>query len=703
MDRVAKTNEDVNRSMDASLKLEELYLSIETIGIERRNFLLTRESTYQWSILEIETHIDKQLKELSDFIDTNKLQHENFDVLKNLIQQKFALANETTHQGTRTNSQESISSSIVKGNELMEQIVNQIHTMLQVEKERLATFRAELVFKQRSTPIYLYIISIFSLGLLAFAFYKISKDSKNQKSINQELQLSIDTLGLAEKVGNNGIWTLDLNSGALKFSSHLYKLLGLNSSVEPSLERFIEQVHPEDQDFVAQKFKDLKTDNNLASFRYRVVDSVGQQRQFQSLGQRVETKEGNIILLVMTTDVTREIEDQLKLEGINYVLSERNKNLSVANENYLEAEKIGYFGTWQFFFKEKEFVFSENFLRLFGIDPASFSQQIKHLLPYVYSEDRELVAQMIQKIYDGQEFEPFVSRIMPADHHQIRYISTTCRRISNPYSGDYILVITQDISEEFLVKLDLEQKNVILEANNSELQAFNYAASHDLQEPLRKIETFLSRLRETNYENLTPNGKQYMDRTLVAANRMRSLIDDLLHFSRSTRSEENFERTDLNGLMRNALEELAHLIEEKQAIVTFEHLPTIEVIPFQIQQVFVNLISNSLKYSKKGQVPRIDILSEKSSSDKEAVIRNEIKTKFFKFTFKDNGIGFENQYSEKIFTLFNRLHSREDYRGTGIGLAICKKVVENHGGYIYAQGEPEQGAIFTILLPDRTE
>ncbi len=701
MDQIGQTNSQVNRSFDVSLNLEELLSSVNSMEVDLQNYILTQQLLFKNRITEKEERIRENTQKIAVLTYKNERQFKNLVALRSLITRNLNLLKETINNHEHNVSREEFSKLVAERSHMRSQIVGQIEVMQVLEHRHLEELREELLFSQKYTPIYLYLISLFSLGLLAFSFFRINKDFKKQKLINQELQLSIDTLELAETVGNNGVWTLDLNSGALKFSTNLFKLLGLPETSRVGLDLFMRQVHPEDQPFVEGKIKDLKSGNEVGSFRYRVVHPDGQQRQFQSLGRIVRTGNNQLILLVMTTDVTREFEDQLKLEGINYVLTERNKNLSVANETYLEAEKIGYFGTWQFFYKEKQFVFSRNLVRLFGVDPDSFSQQIKHLLPYVYSEDRELISQVIQKIYEGEEFEPFVSRIIPKDHPQMRYVSTTGKRISNPFTGDYLLVITQDITEEFLIKLDLEQNNVVLEANNSELQAFNYAASHDLQEPLRKIETFLSRLRDTNYENLSDNGKQYMDRTLVAANRMRSLIDDLLHFSRTTRSEASFERTDLNLLLQNAKEELAHLVEEKRAEITTEPLPVLEVIPFQIQQMFVNLIGNSLKYSSSNREPRIEITCTKTSSDLEPVIRNEVKTNYYKLVFKDNGIGFENQYSERIFTLFNRLHSREDYRGTGIGLAICKKVIENHNGYIYAQGEPGVGSIFTILLPEQ--
>ncbi|MBK6283599.1 MAG: hypothetical protein IPF54_13990 [Draconibacterium sp.] len=182
---------------------------------------------------------------------------------------------------------------------------------------------------------------------------------------------------------------------------------------------------------------------------------------------------------------------------------------------------------------------------------------------------------------------------------------------------------------------------------------------------------------------------------------MRTLIDDLLLFSRTNKIDKTFEQTDLNQILKNTLSELSQSIEEKNANIQSDRLPELKVISFQIQQLFQNLISNSLKYNNPGVDPFIKFECEQiKSSDYPAlnITRNKI---FYKITVTDNGIGFEQQYAEKIFTIFTRLHTSADYPGTGIGLSICKKIVENHSGYIFAEGKPGIGSVFNIFLPSR--
>jgi light-regulated signal transduction histidine kinase (bacteriophytochrome) len=231
------------------------------------------------------------------------------------------------------------------------------------------------------------------------------------------------------------------------------------------------------------------------------------------------------------------------------------------------------------------------------------------------------------------------------------------------------------------------------------LESFNRVASHDLQEPLRKIQTFISRISENDKANLSEKGKEYVSKIESSASKMRILIDDLLLFSRTNKAEKIFEKTDLNLLLANASQELAQDIEEKNAIIQSSQLPVLNVIAFQMQQLFVNLIGNALKYNKPGVAPEIKIECEKLSTKDLPVFITDKRKEYYKISVSDNGIGFEQEYAEKIFILFNRLHQKSDYAGTGIGLSICKKIAENHNGYIIAEGEPGVGATFSVFLP----
>jgi PAS domain S-box-containing protein len=241
---------------------------------------------------------------------------------------------------------------------------------------------------------------------------------------------------------------------------------------------------------------------------------------------------------------------------------------------------------------------------------------------------------------------------------------------------------------------DLTIANSQLERSNRELEQFAYAASHDMQEPLRKIQTFASFLEENAPEALAETPRRFITKIRESAKRMAGIIDDLLHYSRQGRNDLGFVETDLNGVIAGVRSDLELLIQQKGGSISADHLPMIQAVPLQMHQLFYNLINNALKFSRPGVPPEIRIKAKVIHKDEE-----KNSPPYFVITVQDNGIGFEQQYADKIFQLFQRLNDRYSYSGTGIGLALCKKIVVNHGGEITARSEPDKGATFTILLP----
>jgi PAS domain S-box-containing protein len=258
--------------------------------------------------------------------------------------------------------------------------------------------------------------------------------------------------------------------------------------------------------------------------------------------------------------------------------------------------------------------------------------------------------------------------------------------------------VTRDLTEQKITNDKILAYTEELELQNSELEQFAYVASHDLQEPLRKIQTFTGLIQD-NQDN-KDLVKVYFEKLERSAKRMGELVKSLLNYSRLTKDKNNLLQTavDLNTIIEEVKLDFELLIEERKATIICEPLPTVTGNHMQLGQLCSNLISNSLKFSKADPIVRISstVVTKDQIADPPKSFSDG---KYYKITFEDNGIGFEQQYDKLIFSLFQRLHGKLDYAGTGIGLALCKKIVENHNGLINATGEPGKGATFNVYLP----
>ncbi|MBI2201214.1 MAG: hypothetical protein HYU43_04660, partial [Armatimonadetes bacterium] len=260
----------------------------------------------------------------------------------------------------------------------------------------------------------------------------------------------------------------------------------------------------------------------------------------------------------------------------------------------------------------------------------------------------------------------------------------------------------RNITERKQAEEVLRRQTEELQRSNAELEQFAYVASHDLREPLRKIQAFSDRLQLTMGSKIDERERDYLERMRGAAERMQTLINDLLAFSRITTRAQPFVQVDLNQVMREVLSDLEVSVEQTGGRVEVGNLPTIEAEPTQMRQVLQNLLSNGLKFHRPEEPPLVRIYSSllpapSLNLDGRGALGNE----FYQILVQDNGIGFEEQYLDRIFTLFQRLHGREDYEGTGMGLALCRKIVERHAGHITAKSKPGKGSTFIVTLPSR--
>ena len=267
--------------------------------------------------------------------------------------------------------------------------------------------------------------------------------------------------------------------------------------------------------------------------------------------------------------------------------------------------------------------------------------------------------------------------------------------------GDEVLVTFTDHTTLKRLQRTLEAKMEELRRSNTNLEEFAHAASHDLKEPIRKVQTFASRLRFSLQSRINESEASLFERMTLATERMHQLVDDLLQYSQVSFTSQQKEEVDLNERLRQVLSDLEVQIEEKRATITVGPLPTVKGYGRQLQQLFQNLISNALKYSQPGVPPQITVQARivKALDVPQRLSAEPGDKEFDLIEVQDNGIGFEQQYAERIFQMFQRLHGRSEYAGTGVGLSIVQKVAENHEGYVTAESEPGQGATFRIYFP----
>lgn len=380
-------------------------------------------------------------------------------------------------------------------------------------------------------------------------------------------------------------------------------------------------------------------------------------------------------------------------------LVSQNIRLKIFDESSNQAEILGNYGSWVLNLEDRTFNYSDNQFRLLGCIPQSFTPTFDNLLDHIHPDDKEILVNAFQSVEDTEILPLIHYRIIKKDTLEIRHFKTTAKIFVDRLDNKNMIGTTQDITDDYNKTQLIELRNKELEQNNKELTEFNHVASHDLQEPLRKIQTFISRIEYKESDTLSESARGYFEKIQEGSNRMRILIDDLLQYSRTNRSEKTFEITDLNTIASNAISELSESIADKKAQIHFQKLHKVNGIPFQLEQLFINIIGNSLKYSKTDETPIVNITTKKVKASKTPKLNDNSKRDYIKISFKDNGMGFKQEYAEKIFLLFNRLHGKKDFPGTGVGLAICKKIVENHKGYIFAKGKPNEGAVFEIYLP----
>ena len=542
---------------------------------------------------------------------------------------------------------------------------------------------------------------IWSRGLVTFdnevpvSMKGIVMDITHKYLMVEQLRQSEQLNKQAQAITHIGNWIWEMGTGEIYWSDELYRIYGLEPQSEiMTFERWFDMIHPDDRERRLTEIKKSMTTLEVADYTMRIIAADGKVKVLRGKGEVITERSRKRMKLVGSCqDVTTEFNLNKELKEKEDYLKQLINN---APDAIIVVDKNSTISLWN---PKTEEIFGWLAEEVMGKDvneilipPQNRESYTRELNRYLETGvttvlNRTMEVKMLHK--NNEEFDVALTISQSMQNGKILFIA-----------------FLRDITRQKQIKLELQNlnaslasKNSELELMNKELESFNYVASHDLKEPLRKIQIFAHRILEKGSGEIPHATVDYFNKIITASSRMQLLIEDLLVFSQTTAGKDKFEQVNLNEVLGEVLNMLSTAIEEKRAVIQSEVLPVVKAIPFQMQQLFLNLISNAIKYSNVEVSPRIHIAVRPV---KGLVIEHPLlleDTAYWEFKVEDNGIGFSEEYSEKIFELFQRLHNKDKYFGTGIGLAICKKILHNHHGFIRAQSEVAKGSVFYFYLP----
>ena len=533
----------------------------------------------------------------------------------------------------------------------------------------------------------------------------ITQETENEEQEKQKQS----QLNNAESVFMYGSWEWTLGTDYVVWSNGLFDIFGYDATEYPDSKMaygvYNQHIVAEDKPRVALISQDAVANKKLFyEFEHEIIDEKGNRKLLAVKGRCYLDEEGNVDRVLGTSeDVTKlkELENTLKYKVEE--LKKAHEELEKAKDLFKEAEALANYGSFDWDVEKDIILWSDGLKRLFaGNNISKLPENLKYSFfeSRIHRDDTDRINEIVQTAIKNKKPYSFEHRLINLD--EVEKTVHTQGWVTINENNELLRFIgnTVDITEMKVYEKDLKYKIEELNRSNQDLEQFAYIASHDLQEPLRKIMAFGDRLSTKYGEELGSDGQFYLSRMLDAASRMKILMENLLSYSRVSTKTEPFELVDLGLTVEGILSDLEMKIQDVDAQITMMKMPTLNALPTQMQQLFQNLITNALKFIKPNVKPIISIEAYETDFEEVSLMGVPFKhDKYYKIVVSDNGIGFDAEYAEKIFLIFQRLHGRSEFEGTGLGLAICKKIVDNHHGYIIAKSELNKGATFTVYLP----
>jgi len=677
--------EEVSHALKMDKEINTLFSQFDLMESSEFRSVILRDTTFDESYIAHKLESDKSLKRLYDLVGDLPNHKKKLDSVAK-IKDSFHITLTAMHGKINRFGADSTALVYVQRGSLLLKKLQRIKSDMLRENEQLLADRLEAYRRHTIlTPLVTLILALFSMAIFSIAFIRLRRQKNKIKSSEGLLQNIVQS---TDNIMNYYEPIYDFNGKLVDFrvvfaNSCNWDYLKLKP--ENLVGKPISKVFP----FVLKNNElegmiDGFLENKTIDFE-RQITVEGEVFWFHSF---VRGTNGGILEVVRNnTDEYNAKKDLLKL----------NQELEVQNFIMSEAKKVAKIGSYTWYLDTGVAELSDNYYDILGCEPGEFVPSLETYRDFVHPEDLSIYDEYGERGKTMQPPQAHVYRII-SKQGEIKHIRSKGHYIER--GGKTVMIgVVQDVSDQIKAENRLREKNQELKRSNVELESFNRVVSHDLQEPLRKIQMFISRIDEKEKNKLSEKSRGYFDRIDKVSARMQSLIRNLLTYSRIGNEQNDSDKIDLNVIMEKVKEEYSERIESVGAAIIWEDLPAVRGVSFQLEQLFMNLISNALKYRNPDVPPKIRLKSETVSDEQLPKEFLKHSKEYHKITLSDNGIGFDNQNATKIFEVFQRLHAKTQYSGTGIGLAICKKIVENHHGFISASGETGKGAIFSIYLP----
>ncbi len=692
-------------SRDVFRALEQTLSTVKDAEIGHRGFLLTLDSFYLAPYYHSINTIPSQMRTLDSLVQDNTVMVRQVDTLKSLVNEQYSIIHRSfpliANDSLPMNG--SAKSIILQGRRNMDQIRSLVKRISDEEGRIFGERSSKETDFRNVAPIALLLYTLVALAGVSLLFSKVIDALDKQRVA--EARLNENILALKREVGIrefiqktlrrvldtslNGIMAFkairndtskEIDDFELSLSNANASRLAGKTEKELIGKHLLEIFPRAKEDDVFEIYKEVVQTGKPAQFERQFQNSSSADEWYNITAVKLEDG-----FVVTFTDITYQKRQRLILEERGLLLR--------------EAEALANMGSWKWDETNQVMVWSDGLYKILDRDPEKFAPSWASFFDQVYQEDRPLVEKFLSEIRNRREGSAIEYRIR--SNGNFKYLSLTSRAPSTAVSAFDILGTVIDITDRKMYETQLEQNTAELKRSNEDLEQFAYVASHDLQEPLRKIRAFGDRLINRYKSQLDGQGEDYIKRMQSASTRMQTLIEDLLAFSRVSRSTEVFQMLDMDQIISEIKDDLDIQIKIEAAHFKIGKVPPIMGEKTQIKRLFQNLINNAIKFHKPNEPPVVEVTGTKTTPDQ---IRREFaimlsEPSYVMISIKDNGIGFDERFTEKIFNIFQRLHGRTEYEGTGIGLAICRKIVLNHRGFITARSKENVGSEFIVILP----